>query len=383
VNALAGPRTGADRTLEQLAVQLGRAVQEVETPAVLVDLDRLETNLRRLQAYADEHGITLWPHAKTHKSVALGLRQLALGAKGLTVAKAGEAAVFHEAGVSRILVHYPPVGPQRAERLARLAAEGLDLTVAVDSFMAAEWLSGALSRHGARATLLIELDVGLGRTGVTNVAEALGLAESLSGLPAVTVAGISAYPGHCRGDAATVRSRLTRADAFMREVRDAVRGAGLACDRVSGGSTPTRYLTHETCVNELRAGTYALLDRNEADSGAGGDAFALYVETTVVSVAVPGQVVVDAGSKTLTTDLQHDDLFGDVVGMPDARFRTINEEHGYIDVSGVERSPGVGDRLRIVPNHACGCVNLHDGLLGVRAGVVESVVRVDARGQVR
>src|SRR5437762_4170673 len=158
-------RTGADRTLKLLEAQIGRSVDEVETPVVILDLDRLEANLQRLQSYADSHTIALWPHTKTHKSPEIGLRQLALGAGGLTVAKTGEAEVFHEAGAPRILVHYPPFGADKWDRLAGLAAEGLELTVAVDGFAPAEGLSGALARRGARAELLVELDVGLHRTG--------------------------------------------------------------------------------------------------------------------------------------------------------------------------------------------------------------------------
>src|SRR3954469_4288937 len=134
-------RTGADRTLDLLEAQVGRSLAEVETPVAVVDLDRLEANLRDLQAYADSHGIALWPHTKTHKSPEIGLRQLALGAGGLTVAKTGEAEVFHEAGAPRILVHYPPFGADKWNRLATIAANGVELTVAVDSFASAEGLS--------------------------------------------------------------------------------------------------------------------------------------------------------------------------------------------------------------------------------------------------
>jgi D-serine deaminase-like pyridoxal phosphate-dependent protein len=345
----------------------------------LVDLDRLEANLQALQSYADSHEIALWPHTKTHKSPEIGLRQLELGARGLTVAKTGEAEVFQEAGAERLLVHYPPLGADKWERLARIAASGVELTVAVDSLTPAEGLSAELARHGLHASLLVELDVGLHRTGQTTAPGALALAQSLAGLPAVEVAGISCYPGHCRGDAATVRDRITAVDELLRETRDLFSAAGIRSDRISGGSTPSRYLTHETCVNELRSGTYALLDRVDGEP----ETCALTVAVTVVSDSVPGQIVVDAGSKTLTSDDHPAGGHGAIVGWPDATLRTINEEHGYVDVSALEHRPAVGDRLQIVPNHACGCVNLHDGLLGVRDGVVDHVIVVSARGLVR
>jgi D-serine deaminase-like pyridoxal phosphate-dependent protein len=378
-----GVVSAGERTLDLLEAQVGRPVADVETPVAVVDLDRLEANLVRLQMYADAHGIALWPHTKTHKSLEAGLRQLALGAGGLTVAKTGEAEVFAEAGAPRILVHYPPLGEDKWQRLARLAAEGVDLTVAVDGTASAEGLSAALERRGASATLLVELDAGLLRTGVQTPAVAVALARRLSGLPAVAVAGISCYPGHCKGDLEEVRAALVPVDALMREARNAFAAAGIRCDRISGGSTPTRYLTHETCVNELRSGTYALLDRNcgpsEPDGGLA--ACALFVEVTVVSDAVPGQVVIDAGSKTLTSDPHPDGGHGAVVGLPGARIHALNEEHGYVAIDGPR--PAVGERLRVIPNHACGCVNLHDGLLGVRGGVVDHVIQVAARGLVR
>ena len=377
--------TGAERTLALLEGQVGRSLEEVETPVAVVDLDRLEANLSRLQTYVDAHGIALWPHTKTHKSPEIGLRQLELGAGGLTVAKTGEAEVFHEAGAPRLLVHYPPFGIDKWERLAGLAAAGLELTVAVDGFAAAEGLSTALQRRGVSAELLVELDVGLHRTGQVTSAGASALAQQLSELPAVEIAGISCYPGHCRGDAETVRQRILAADELLRETRDLFVRSGIRCDRISGGSTPTRYLTHETCVNELRSGTYSLLDREDGPSEPEGglDACALRVEVTVVSDSVPGQIVIDAGSKTFTSDDHPDGGNGVIVGWPEAKLRALNEEHGYVDVSGMAERPAVGDHLQVIPNHACGCVNLHDGLLAVRDGVVDHVIRVAARGLVR
>jgi D-serine deaminase-like pyridoxal phosphate-dependent protein len=378
-------RTGADRTLELLEKQVGRSLDEVETPVPILDLDRLEANLQRLQSYADSHGIALWPHTKTHKSPEIGLRQLAIGAGGLTVAKTGEAEVFHEAGAPRILVHYPPLGADKWDRLARFAAEGLELTVAVDSLPSAEGLSAALDRRGATAELLVEVDVGLHRTGQMTSGGALELARQLSNLPAVEVAGISCYPGHAREDLDTIGPVVETVDALLCETREAFVAAGIRCDRISGGSTPTRYVTHTTCVNELRAGTYALLDRVDApaEPDLGFDACALSVTVTVVSDSVPGQIVIDAGSKTLTSDPHPDGGHGFIVGWPDARLHTLNEEHGYVDVSGMRDRPRLGDRLQVIPNHACGCVNLHDGLLGGREAVVERVVLIAARGLVR
>jgi D-serine deaminase-like pyridoxal phosphate-dependent protein len=371
--------TGAARTLELLERQVGRRLSEVETPVAVIDLDRLDANLNDLQSYVDAHGIELWPHTKTHKSPEIGRRQLELGAGGLTVAKTGEAQVFQEAGAARILVHYPPFGSDKWERLADIAAADVDLTVAVDSVAPAEGLSRVLDRRGLRASLLVELDVGLHRTGQTSAGGALQVAQELSRLPAVEVAGISCYPGHLRPEDPTLPERLTAVDELLRETRDAFAAAGLRADRISGGSTPTRYLTHETCVNELRSGTYALLDRNDGEEAR----CALWVEVTVISDAVPNQIVVDAGSKTFTSDDHPDGGHGSVIGRPGAKVAHLNEEHGYVDVSALTDRPAVGDHLQIIPNHACGCMNLHDGALAVRDGVVDHVIRIAARGLIR
>ena len=371
-------QTGAERTLGLLEEQVGRSIEEVETPVVILDLDRLEANLKELQSYADQHGIALWPHTKTHKSPEVGLMQLEYGAAGLTVAKTGEAEVFHEAGARSILIHYPPFGQAKWDRLAELVVEGTGLSVAMDSAAPAEGLSGALTRRGVNANVFVELDLGLHRTGQTTVEGAVALGEELALHPGLQLVGISGYPGHCRGDAETIRSRLAASDAFLRETREAFIAAGLPCERISGGSTPTRFLTHETCVNELRAGTYALLDRTDGSE----ETAALRVVVTVISDSVPDQVIVDAGSKTFTSDDHPDGGHGIVAGWPGLELEALNEEHGYVRVASSD-PPAVGTRLEIVPNHACGCVNLHDGLLAVRGGVVDHVVNVAARGLVR
>jgi D-serine deaminase-like pyridoxal phosphate-dependent protein len=227
--------------------------------------------------------------------------------------------------------------------------------------------------------LLVELDVGLHRTGQPSAARALAVAQELSRLPAVEVAGISCYPGHIRPEHPDLRSRLTAVDELLRETRSLFEASGLRCDRISGGSTPTRFLTHETCVNELRSGTYALLDRNDGDV----DECALWVEVTVISDAVADQVVVDAGSKTFTSDDHPDGGHGTVIGRPGALLAHLNEEHGYVDVATLDDRPAVGEHLQIIPNHACGCMNLHDGVLAVRDGVVDHVIRVAGRGLIR
>ena len=376
--------------LEQAATDtwIGRPVEELPTPIAVVDLDRLEANIARLAGYAREHGIALWPHAKTHKMPPVARMQLAAGAAGLTVAKVGEAEVFAGHELGPLLLHYPVYGPDAWRRLAEVAG-ATRLTVAVDSYEAAEPLAGALAAAGVSAEALVEIDVGLHRTGVESPAAACALAERLDGLAGLDVAGISCFPGHVRGPAADIARKLAAVEAMLAEAVSLFRAAGLRCDRVSGGCTPAMQMTHLTpSVNELRAGTYVFLDRTEVafDAPLTLADCALRVHATVVSTAVPGKAVIDAGSKALSDALYGGpggEGRGAVVDHPDVIIPHTNEEHGICDVSESATTWHVGDRVEIVPNHVCTCVNLQDVICAAREGVVEHVWTVEARGKVR
>jgi D-serine deaminase-like pyridoxal phosphate-dependent protein len=377
--------------LEQATVRdrwVGRSVGELPTPIAVIDLDRLEANIARLASYAREHAVALWPHAKTHKMPPVAQMQLAAGAAGLTVAKVGEAEVMAGHGLGPLLLHYPIYGAEAWRRLARVAGS-TGVSLAVDSYEAAEPLAAALAAAGVRADALVEIDVGLHRTGVGSPHAACELAQRLDGLAGLDVAGISCFPGHVRGPVADVTRKLEDVEATLAEAVGLFGSAGLRCDRVSGGCTPAMALTHLTpSVNELRAGTYVFLDRTEVafDGPLTLDDCALRVHATVVSTSVPGNAVVDAGSKMLS-----DALFagpggqgrGAVIDHPDVTIPVTNEEHGICDVSRSTTAWHVGDRIEIVPNHVCTCVNLQDVVCAARAGVVEHVWTVEARGKVR
>jgi D-serine deaminase-like pyridoxal phosphate-dependent protein len=332
------------------------AVAELETPALVVDLDRLERNLGRAAAYADEHGLGLHPHVKTHKTLEIARMQLDGGARGLTVAKPTEAEVF------------AAVGRGKAERIAELAA-AVPLTVALDSLAVAEPIAAV------EAEVLIELDVGLRRTGVSPQ-EAVELGRAIEGLGGgLRVAGLSCYPAH---------GELAEVDALLEQAQEAFAAAGLRCDRISGGSTATLFESHRTRMTELRPGNYALLDRSEAQGAFGPDDCALRVQATVVSTSVPGRVILDAGSKTLSEAAAPPGAsgFGAVVGHPEIVIETLNEEHA-IGAAGHATELAVGDRVELIPNHVCTCVNLHDILYAARRGEVEAEFAVAARGRVR
>jgi D-serine deaminase-like pyridoxal phosphate-dependent protein len=367
---------------------VGLPVEELPTPIAVIDLEKLEANIARLAGYARAHELALWPHSKTHKMPPVARMQLAAGAAGLTVAKVGEAEVMTSHELGPLLLHYPVYGIDAWRRLAEVAA-ATSLTVAVDSYEAAEPMAAALARSGARAEVLVEIDVGLHRTGVESPAAACALAQRLDGLDGLELAGISCFPGHVRGPAADIERKLGDVEAMLAEAVSRLGEAGLRCDRVSGGCTPAMQMTHLTpSVNELRAGTYVFLDRTEVafDGPLTLDDCALRVHATVVSTTVPGNAIVDAGSKMLS-----DAAFGGpggegrgaVIDHPDVTIPVTNEEHGICDVSASSAAWRVGDRIEIVPNHVCTCVNLQDVVCAARAGVVEHVWSVEARGKVR
>lgn len=362
--------------------EVGRAVAELETPALTVDLDRLEANVARAARYAEERGLALHPHTKTHKTAEIARLQLDAGAAGLTVAKSAEATIFAAAGFGSLLAHYPPVGAAKVERLVAVAGTA-ELTVALDSRAAAESLAGALAAAGREAEVLVEVDVGMGRTGL-DPAGAVELARRVDGLAGLRLAGLSCYPGHVRGEDAEVDAGLAAVAATLGAAIELFDAAGLRRERVSGGSTRTLMRSHLTPVTELRPGNYVFLDRAEAVGPYSLEDCALRVQTTVISTAVPGQVALDAGSKTLSEAGPPAGRtgFGMAPELPGLEVERLNEEHA------VARLPAghglaVGDRLELIPNHACSCVNLHDRLYAQRAGVVEAVFPVIARGAVR
>jgi D-serine deaminase-like pyridoxal phosphate-dependent protein len=377
VSAVSAQRAGA---------AVGVPVAELETPALVVDLDVLERNLARVASYADEHGLALYPHAKTHKTVEIARKQLDAGAEGLTVAKSEEAAIFaRELGVPLVL-HYPIVGAEKVERGAEIAGE-VPLTVAVDSLEAAEPLAAGLRRRGVVADALVELDVGLGRTGVATAEDAVELATGVDALEGgLSLAGLSFYPGHLRHDGdADPATEVTAVGEVLAEAIERFDRAGLRRERVSGGSTATLFASHVTPVTEIRPGNYALLDRAEGRGDFTLDDCALRVQATVVSTSLSGRFVIDAGSKTLSEAAPPEGLdgYGAIVGRDDVRLAALSEEHGHGEALDGDAGLEVGDRVEVIPNHACTCVNLHDVVYGARRGVVETEMPVIARGMVR
>jgi len=358
----------------------------LETPALLVDVDRMARNLDRGATYARSHQIQLRPHIKTHKSTAMAREQLQRGAVGLTCATVHEAEVMSEVS-DDLLIMYPPVGQPRATRVAQLAAKAR-VTVALDSDVAARDLSDAAARVGTRVNVLIELDAGMHRVGVQSPADAVALAQRVTALPQLSVSGIAFYPGHIRGPVAEHAQQLADAAALVEEARGAFERSGLPVNVVSAGSTPTLWHTHEIRgVNEMRPGTYIYNDRTTAEIGACTlDDCALTVLATVVSTAVPGQAVIDAGAKALGREpirggVNDSTGFGCLWSDSEVVVKSMSEEHGILDLSKSTWKPRVGDRVRVIPNHVCIVVHLADVVYGVRGDDVLSSWPVAARGR--
>jgi D-serine deaminase-like pyridoxal phosphate-dependent protein len=348
-------------------------IDELDTPRLTADLGAVERNIAGMQAYCDGHGLALRPHIKTHKLPQLARLQLAAGACGITCQKLGEAEVMADAGVEDILISFPLVGEAKVERLAALARRAR-VAVVGDSAAVATGLARVLAPAGLEVDFLVECDTGFARTGVQTPEAASELARLVAGLDGLRFAGLMTYP------------TLPASGPWLRAAREAIEAAGLTVDRVSGGGTPTARSTHEVGeVTEVRVGTYVYGDRACIANGSVAlEDCALRVVATVVSRPTGDRAILDAGSKTLTNDgavglTGH----GLLVEYPEAVVYQLHEEHGFVDVGGCVRQPEVGERVTIVPNHACGTANLHDEVVLHRDGEVVETLRTAARGLVR
>jgi len=362
-------------------------VSEIDTPALVVDLDIMERNLERVACYARDHALRLRPHTKTHKSVRLARRQIELGAAGLTVAKVGEAEALMGAQPPDLLVAFPIIGHAKLARLVEIARR-TRVTVALDNVFAARQLSDAARAAQVEVGVLAEVDVGLGRVGVAPGEALLQLAQAMEKLPHLRFEGITFYPGHIKSLDESGLEALGQVSGILRGVLDEFRAAGIETKIVSGGSTPTLFHSHEVSgLTEIRPGTYVFNDINTVRSGGCAmEDCAASIVATVVSTARPGQMIVDGGSKTFSSDRLANSAevtFGHLMEAPGARFHKMNEEHGFIDLTHAGAEFSVGDRVHIVPNHICVVVNLHERVYGLRGDQVEEVWTVDARGKLQ
>jgi D-serine deaminase-like pyridoxal phosphate-dependent protein len=362
-----------------------KSVADLETPAVLIDLATLERNVARMAEHARRNGVRLRPHAKTHKLPEVGRMQLRAGASGLTLAKPGEAEVFAAAGFEDIFLAYPTVGADKARRLLALA-DRIRLTVGADSVEGARTLSDVF--HAARRILdvMLKIDVGSRRVGVLPE-NAVEVGRRIADLPGLHLRGVFTHSGqgyHAESPAAVAEAGRHEGGTTAL-VADALRQAGVPIEEVSVGSTPTALSAMGMKgVTECRPGTYVYQDASQVSLGTCAlEDCALTVLATVVSAPAPDRAVVDAGSKTLSSDPLRPRAGGHgwILGRR-SRIQRLSEEHGVIAVAEGE-SFRVGERVRILPNHACVVSNLHERVLAVRGESVEAEWVVAARGRVQ
>lgn len=346
----------------------------VDTPAVFVDLDRVEANIGKLQEYLDAHGIANRPHIKTHKLPYLAHLQLRAGAEGITVQTVGEAEVMAAAGVRDILVTYNVMGEAKAHRLATLARLVERLTVGLDNEFALRTVARAAAIAGNPIGVMIEFESGKRRQGLMRPDDALALARVAVAEQQLEFRGLMTYP--CGPQAAP----------FIAAAKAAFAAAGVPLHAISAGGTPDMWRAHEVAgLTEYRAGTSIYHDRRSVSSGSATlEECALHVHATVVSRPEPARAVVDAGSKVLSSDSFPTTLgggYGHVVEYPDAVIVELSEEHGVVDLHACEARPGIGERLRIIPNHVCPVSNLVDEVILHRGGRWPTPMPVVARGK--
>ena len=355
----------------------------IDTPALLIDLDVAERNSRRLAAELSSRGITLRPHAKTHKSIGLARLQLDTGAKGITVGNLGEAEVFADRGIDDLFLAYPiwADGP-KARRLRVLHDRyGLRLIVGFDSVGGAERLAAAVAGSDRALRVMLELDPGNRRTGVLPD-DAATVARAAMDLGLV-VMGLFTHGGHAYAGIDAVAGAAADEVRTLAAGRDALQAEGIEVELLSAGSTPTALGAAESPIGEIRAGTYLVGDRQQVTLGSvAPDAIALWVAATVVSTATPGQVVVDAGAKTLTKDVApYLEGHGYLPAYPDAVIEKVSDYHGNVRIPPGTPAPKLGEVVAIVPNHCCPVIDLRDSFHVIRAGEVVGTWPVDARGR--
>ncbi len=367
-----------------MAEELLNITESIPTPFLIIEEEIVRRNINRVHDYANRHRFAVRPHVKTHKSLCIAGMQIEAGAVGIAVAKVGEAEVMARLGNVDITVAYPAVGVARAERLAKLALKQ-NVSVAVDSEYVMDELADAAVRHNITIGILIMFDAGLHRCGIADPGQIVKLAQYAETHSGLCYDGIQMYLGHLYGDAARDPQSFERINQLWDPVYEALCTAGLQPETVSSGSTPSLENTHlVNYVNEIRVGTAVLNDYFVLKFGhCALEDCAARVVATVVSDVVPGQVIIDAGSKALSAKqlLRRENLeMGYVPEYPKARIFRLHEEHGWVDIAGCDRRPKVGERLSIVPVNVSLCINLYDHFhLLTRDGILQKE-QVDARG---
>ncbi|WP_170331509.1 3-hydroxy-D-aspartate aldolase BhcC [Ruegeria arenilitoris] len=366
---------------------IGMDETEIQTPCLILDLDALERNIKKMGDYAKAHGMRHRVHGKMHKSVDVAKLQEKLGdAVGVCCQKVSEAEVFARGGIKDILVSNQVRDPAKIDRLAQLPKLGARTIVCVDDINNVADLSAAAQKHGTELEVFVEIDCGAGRCGVTNTSDVVAIAKAVQAAPNLKFTGIQAYQGAMQ-HLDTYEARQEKLDTAIAMVKDAVDGLkaeGIECGLVSGGGTGSYYFESNSGVyNELQCGSYAfmdadygrILDKDGKRIDQGEWENALFILTSVMSHAKADKAICDAGLKAQSVDSGLPFIYG----RDDVEYLKCSDEHGVIgDPDGVLK---VNDKLRLVPGHCDPTCNVHDWYVGVRNGKVETLWPVSARGK--
>lgn len=365
----------------------GMDEKDIQTPCLVLDLDALERNIKKMGDYAKAHGMRHRVHGKMHKSVDVALLQERLGGSvGVCCQKVSEAEVFVRGGIKDVLVSNQVRDPAKIDRLARLPKLGARTICCVDMLDNVADLSAAAVKHGTTIECLVEIDCGAGRCGVKTTPDVVALAKAIAAAPGLRFSGIQAYQGAMQhmDSYADRKAKIDLAVAQVKDAVDALKAEGLDCDIVGGGGTGSYYFESTSGVyNELQCGSYAFMDADygrildkdghRIDQGEWENA--LFILTSVMSHAKADKAIVDAGLKAQSVDSGLPVIYG----RTDVKYVKCSDEHGVVeDPQGVLK---VNDKLKLVPGHCDPTCNVHDWYVGVRKGKVEVVWPVSARGK--
>jgi D-serine deaminase-like pyridoxal phosphate-dependent protein len=354
---------------------IGRHKTEIDTPALLLYMDTVERNIAKMADIFSDKECKLRPHIKTHKFPMIAHKQIEAGAIGITCAKLGEAKIFFESGIKNILIANEIVGDQKIQRLVNLSGYG-DLIVCVDHFENARDLSEAAGRMGRKINVLVEVNVGLNRCGVSPGSPALDLVQKITKLKNLEFRGVMGYEGGLFiKDLEEKKKRCEECNRLLVETKELIEKHGFPVEIATAGGSNTFYLTgFYPGITDVQVGSYVTMDTHNTYYGVDFEQ-AITVLTTVISRPEKERAVTDTGKKSLSTD----------EGLPTCKetgiiVSKLNEEHGHLRIENPDHDLSVGDKIEIVPSHGCTTIPLYDGYAIIRNDYVESVVTIHARG---
>ncbi len=366
-------------------------MKSIDTPLVVLDKNKLKRNITEMAQFSKEAGVDLRPHIKAHKTAEIALLQVEAGAKGITVAKLGEAEEMAKAGIRDIFIAYQIIGEEKIQRVMNLMRVA-DLTLAVDSEVGVGYLKDMAAKVERQIPVLMEVDTGLNRCGVKPGYEAIVLAKKIRQIPGLIFKGIFTHAGHAYGASSPSQvDEIGRQEGeIMADLARILIKEGIPVEVVSVGSTPTVKISGKiNGVTEIRPGNYVFYDAMQVSLGVVPvQRCALSIYATVISKPTQNRVIIDAGSKTLSLDkgAHGNEMlkgFGFIKGYPHLLLSRLSEEHGIIEGMKSEKMPEIGDVLEIIPNHACTAVNLTDSLVVFDENNRINNWRVNARGKVQ